>query len=366
MLLRLLVPAIDHPGTDTPFAWSLVDGRGAILREGSTPLAGVPRADNVEAVLPATRVLFARLALPKVGAATIRELLPFAVEDRLLDDPAKVHAVPGAINARGETLVAVVDRTWLADTLAFLARAGFAPARAFCESALLPAEPGHWHAVLGANRSFLVEDDGHAVAFDRPAGAEPPLAVRIAADEAAQRGSRPELLRVLVEPGLDLPDAAHWGERTATRVTAARSRSLLADPVAANHIDLLTGDLARRSAGLASLRVPPLAWGLAAAIVVVQFGFTALDWWRLERERSSLEAERESIFRAAFPEAKTIVDPALQMRRNLADLQRTRGRASASDFLALASAAAKSDAAPAMRLTYAAGRLEIDRGGAAK
>jgi general secretion pathway protein L len=114
------------------------------------------------------------------------------------------------------------------------------------------------------------------------------------------------------------------------------------------------------------LRIPRLAWGLAAAIVAVQFGATALDWARLERERSSLEAERESLFRAAFPEAKTIVDPALQMRRNLADLQRTRGRASASDFLALASAAAKSDAAPARRLTYSAGRLEIDRGGATK
>ena len=135
MLLRLLVPAVDHPGADTPFAWSLVDGRGAILREGTTPLAGVPRADSVEAVLPATRVLFARLALPKVSAATIRELLPFAVEDRLLDDPAKIHAVPGATNWRGETLVAVVDRTWLADSLALLARAGFAPSRAFCESA---------------------------------------------------------------------------------------------------------------------------------------------------------------------------------------------------------------------------------------
>ena len=49
------------------------------------------------------------------------------------------------------------------------------------------------------------------------------------------------------------------------------------------------------------------------------------------------------------------------MRRNLADLQRSRGRAAASDFLSLASAAAKTDAAPARRLVYAGGRLEIDR-----
>ena len=365
MILRLLVPAVDHPGSDTPFAWSLTDGRGRTMREATTTLSGVPRADAVEAVLPASRVLFARLKLPKVNAATIRELLPFAVEDRLLADPAQVHAVPGATNSRGETLVAVVDRTWLAEAIAALARAGLSPARAICETALLATEPGCWHAVLGAERSFLVEDDGHAVAFDRPNDAEPPLAVRIAADEAAERGSRPERLRVLVEPGLAAPNAALWSERAGVKVAVTESRPPLSAPVAGTAIDLLAGDFARRAAGTAALRLPRLAWALAGAIVVLQFGFTIADWWRVERERLSLEAERESIFRAAFPEARTVVDPALQMRRNLADLQRARGRASSSDFLALATAAAKNDPTPARRLSYAGGRLEIDRGAAA-
>jgi len=364
MILRLLVPAVDHPGADTPIAWSLADARGKPLREGFSALAQAPRAETVEAVLPASRVLFARLKLPRVNAATIRELLPFAVEDRLLADPAQIHAVPGATNAAGETLVAVVDRAWLGEALAFCSRAGLVPTRAWCESALLPAERGAWHAVLGEARSFLVEDDGHAVAFDRPAGAEPPLAVRIAADEAAERGGRPQRLRVLVEPGIARPDAKLWSERAGVEVLVTGSTLPLGAPVAAGAIDLLTGDFARRGAGMGSRRVPRLAWALAATLVALQFGFTVFDGWRLERERRALEADREAIFRAAFPEAKTVVDPALQMRRNLADLQRSRGRAAANDFLALASTAARNDRTPARRLTYAAGRLEIDRGGA--
>jgi general secretion pathway protein L len=366
MILRLLVPAVDHPGADTPFAWSLADSRGQALREGTGPLSQVPRADTVEAVLPASRVLFARLKLPKVGAATIRELLPFAVEDRLLADPAQIHAVPGATNGAGETIVAVLDRSWLGEALAAMSRAGFSPAHAYCESALLPREGGAWHAVLGEARSFLVEDDGHAVAFDRPSGAEPPLAVRIAADEAAARGSRPQHLHVLVEPGLALPDGALWGERAGVKVSVAQGRPPLAAPVAAGAIDLLAGDFARRGAAGVSLRVPRLAWALAGALLLVQFGATVADGWRLERERRALEAEREAIFRAAFPEARTVVDPALQMRRNLADLQRSRGRAAANDFLSLASATAKADAAPARRLVYSGGRLEVDREGAKK
>lgn len=362
MILRLLVPAVDHPGADTPFAWSLGDGRGQATREATTPLAGVPRTGTVEAILPVSRVLFARLKLPKVNTATLRELLPFAVEDRLLADPAQAHAVPGATNARGETLVAVVDKAWLAETLALLERAGLAPARAFCESALLASEPGGWHAVLGERRSFLVEDDGHAVAFDRPADGLPPFAVRIAADEAASREAAPDRLRVLVEPGLAAPDASAWGERLRVKVALAQGVPPLAAPVASSAIDLLAGDFARRRPGARALSLPRLAWGLAAALVLAHFGLTAADAWRVESERRALESEREAIFRAAFPEARTVVDPALQMRRNLAELQRARGRSSASDFLALATAAAKNDPAPARRLTYSGGRLEIDRG----
>src|SRR5205085_12007430 len=96
-----------------PLAWMLLDARDHVLRSERTPLVEAPRADDVEAVLPAERVLFARLKLPKVNAATIRELLPYAVEDRLLADPTHIHAVPGTTDARGETVVAVVDRDWL-------------------------------------------------------------------------------------------------------------------------------------------------------------------------------------------------------------------------------------------------------------
>src|SRR4051812_41024019 len=102
MKLRVFLPATDRLEPATRVGWVLLDARGAVLREGTAPLAETPRADHVEAVLPSERVLFARLALPKVNATTIRELLPYAVEDRLLADPAHIHAVPGPRNARGE------------------------------------------------------------------------------------------------------------------------------------------------------------------------------------------------------------------------------------------------------------------------
>ncbi len=359
MILRLLVPPVDRLGPDTPFDWALADRGGTPLREGKGPLVEVPRGDTVEVILPASRVLFARLALPRVNAATIRELLPFAVEDRLLADPSQIHAVTGRTNARGETLVAVVDRKWLGEALALLARAGLAPSRVVCETALAAPGPQAWTAVLGAGRCFLVEDDGYAVAFDRPAGKEPPLALRIAVDEAAGREARPTALEVLAETGS--PDSGAWSATLGLTVRVKEARGRLALPVAPHAIDLLTGEFARRSRMLAGFRLPRLAVGLAAALVAMQLGLTAFDTYRLDRERLALEAEREALFRSAFPEATTVVDPALQMARNLAALKRARGEASDDDFLGQVTRASQADPAPARKLTWAAGRLTVDR-----
>src|SRR5437016_3808871 len=124
MRLRIFLPAAERPDEAAPFDWMLFEARGALLREGASALAEIPRAADIEAILPASRVLFARLKLPRVGAGTIRELLPYAVEDRLLADPSHIHAVAGPKLASGETLVAVIDRDWLQAMIAALGRAG--------------------------------------------------------------------------------------------------------------------------------------------------------------------------------------------------------------------------------------------------
>jgi len=103
-------------------------------------------------------------------------------------------------------------------------------------------------------------------------------------------------------------------------------------------------------------RLPRAALWLATAVVLLQLGFTALDAWRLSSERAALEARRETIFRAAFPEAKVVVDPELQMARNLADLKRERGLAAGDEFLVQMTAAARGGT-PVKSVEYANGKL---------
>src|SRR5665213_1329182 len=82
---------------------------------------------------------------------------------------------------------------------------------------------------------------------------------------------------------------------------------------------------------------------------------------RLGGERVQLEAKREAIFRAAFPEARVVVDPELQMARNLADLQRSHGLLSGDDFMAQLTRAARQSGGRVQSIEYRNGRLDIHR-----
>ncbi len=365
MKLRVFLPATDRFDPAAPLAWMLFDARGEFLRGGTNACADIPRARDIEAMLPVSQVLFARLKLPRVNAATIRELLPYAVEDRLLADPANIHAVAGATNSVGETVVAVVDRESLRAKLEALGAAGLRPQRAYCESSLLAGGRNDWHVVAGAENGFLVDDDGVAVAFDRSA-AGLPFAVRATLDEAAARGGKPGSVRVHAVAGAALPDLAAWSEHAGLPfVAGSHWESIAASGVPRDALELMQGEFAVGGERSTLAFVPRAAFVLLGALFVVQLALTVTDALRLQGERRELIQRQEALFREAFPQAQAVVDPPLQMARNLAELARSRGLPADDDFLVQATRAAREfPAGSARSLTYAQGRLEIQRGAA--
>jgi general secretion pathway protein L len=302
------------------------------------------------------------LKLPKVSPATIRELLPFAVEDRLLADPSHIHAVAGAKDARGETIVAVIDRQWLQAMLDAAARAGLRPTRAWPESALLAGGHDDWNLVWSASRGMLVDDDGVSATFDHDGTAAIPLALRLALDEASARGERATGVRVHTEGGAKLPDLVRWTSESGVHFAPGTQWETLArgEP-ASNAVNLLQGEFSPRRQG--RTRLPRAAVWLALAIAVLQMTFVAVDAGRLRHERTQLEARREAIFRDAFPEARAVVDPDLQMKRNLDELRHGHGIAIEDEFLGKLSRAAQEPGGLARSVEYANGKLVVQRSG---
>jgi len=354
MKLRIFLPATERPDSAERLAWKLFDARGELRREGLDAPEAMPRVKEVELVLPVERVLFARLKLPKVSAATIRELLPYAVEDRLLADPSHIHAVAGRKTARGENIVAVLDRDWLQARLDSLSGAGHRATSAFCESALLAGGHRDWHVVWGPTRGMLVDDEGVGASFDRGPGL--PLALRVAIDEAMSRGDKPASVRVHGEASEPLPDLARWSSDTGVAFAPGTTWELLANgQPAADSIELLQGEFAPRGARPVT-RLPRAALWLAAAILAIQVAFTMADGTRLRAERERLVQRQEAVFRGAFPEAKAVVDPELQMARNLEELRRARGLAAGDDFLAQLTRVAR-DSRSVRSVEYTQGRM---------
>jgi general secretion pathway protein L len=227
------------------------------------------------------------------------------------------------------------------------------------ETCIAPRARGEWSVVLCGGAGFVRTHDASGMALDgADDGAVPPL-LRLALERARTAGSAPE--KIIVRSGAAL-DAQAWEQELGVRCEAAgpwRAWQTSGRPI----IELLQGEFAPKS-GLVALwpRLRPAAF-LAAAAIVVEIAGVVAHWGALRYEKAHLEARMIEQFKVAFPQAQAIVDPALQMRRNLAAARAAAGMAQESDFLPLLAQASRPSAGAGWKVKtvgYDAGRLTLD------
>ena len=314
------------------FRWAL-HARGR-RRCGVTRLAELPSADEIILVLPVSRVGLVRAQLPAGPAARLTKLAPFAVEDAVVTAPEELLTVVLDETPDDARLVAVLDRAWLASALSELESCGVSPDRAIVESALIGDHHGAWTVVWSDDGGFVTFGGIEAVTIDAPVDGQTPLALKLAVDESRARDRSPRQVRVLTADGAGPPDVARWSESLRVPVEVAGQWTPEEfDAHTAACPDLLSRVQASGWTDFAwTARLRPAAI-LLGVIVAVHVLLTVGDWARLAFEARELRMEMETLFRKAFPEAKAVVDPALQMRRNLAELRRSAGEADAADLL---------------------------------
>ncbi len=347
-----------------PCTWRLLDRSGNLLREGAGAPADAPRGDRLTVTIPANRVLYAELKLPPVSASRLQTLLPFAIEDKLMSDPATILALAGPAAGEGSRaglrVVAVVDKPWLMETLRSLRSAGLSPDALIPQSELVPREPGTWSALLppGEREGVLVRDDGFALAFDISADPTPPLAVILAVKEAADNA--PKQMLALAENQESVSGwSAALGLPVQWRTPALRAATT-------SPFDFLTHpalrSFAKRPGWHAAWPLLKPAAIVAGLIVLVYFAALGVDVWRLDRQQAALRQEMVATFQSTFPEAKAIVDPALQMSRNLVALRRERGQSTdpVVPALAVVSDAARQAGAKVTRIQFDGRKVTAD------
>lgn len=311
---------------DSPAEWSFVFSRDgqSVTEEGSAPLAQLPKAERVVLVAQDEDVTWLPAQLPKTAANRLREALAGLLEEQLLEDPALTHL---AVSRQGlqdshTTWVAALHKPWVQQMLAQLGAAGLA-----ADGLVSLSEPGS--AVVAHARTAF---DGQTVAVvSGPHG----VAVLPTAwqgwtgrlPSVAEWTSEPSAARTLADHGI-----------TAAALQAPAQRALAA---AAQHSNLLQFDLAPRMKGARALlavwsafkepRLRALRYGLMGLVLVQILGLNA-QAWQARRDLAALQARGEQVLRDAFPSVQVVVDPAVQMEREVAALRRASGQPGPADL----------------------------------
>jgi general secretion pathway protein L len=330
--LFVLLPASRATAhTELPYAVS-ADGRG-VARQGTAQAALLPPASGpgaqVVLVAPAAALSWHRVELPKgVGPRSprLRAVLEGLLEDRLLDEPEQLHfaLAPGA--AGGGAWVAVCDRAWLREALQLFEAAQRPVARVVPEFA--PEGEPALYALGEAESTQLV-----------CAGEQGVVALPLAATSLALLPSLPENTPVYAEPA-----AAAQAEqllRHTPRIVGTADRLLLAGRTAwdLGQFEFASSGrqraLKKLSAGWGDLlRAPqwrPARWGAALLVLVQLVGLNAWAW----KERAALDRKRETVrtlLTQSFPNVRAVVDPPVQMEREVAALRQLTGGASGRDL----------------------------------
>lgn len=325
------------------------------------PLVSLPLSDgeHTTVVIPISRLAFIDALLPRVSAEKRAQLVNFAIEDKLTIDPSTVHAIiiGPSLTGPNRYIIAAVSRLWLMDILQSLAQQGIVPTLVVAESAMYPVARGEWQVVLDGHRGFAIRADGQAYTLDTPDHSEPPFQLMLALNEAAGAESGkaiPTTIRITTAP-IDQPiDLARWQQLIGDHI-----QLLMAPPItptgipenfSANHfkaVNFLVGTLLPASRASTAINALKPAWILASTILFLHLILIGVDAWRLDHSRRAIESSMRQIFQAGFPDATTIVDPALQMSRNLNQLKTERGINSDAARQGLAVAAALTKTLPA-------------------
>lgn len=316
------------------YEWAILDDSGAVRETGISSLGPPPFTGACRLVIASELVLLDRVAAPAAQQRGLSSALRFLVEESAIPEPEQLHVVAAPAPVANALCVAVIDRQWLERMLGRLARGGLVAVSACPECLLAELPPRAWTVVWNGDDSFARTGPAEGFALDSTNPGDPPVALRLALEQARNAAALPERIVVRVAPGVALPDCARWSSQLGISVDPGpewRWAQVQARP----GLELLQGEFAPRAAEQGWTRRLRRAAIIAGMLVLLATAGIATDWAVKASERRALLTEMEAVYRASFGANAVVVDPPLQMSRALASLRQQAGKPVAGDFLVL-------------------------------
>ena len=293
-------------------------------------LPGGATAGPVFVWTPAADTVLTEARLPTTSRARIAQALPYALEDQLLGDPEQLN-FSWRREADDRLSVAVTSRERLQAWTDALVQARLKP-RSLCPVTLaVPLALDCWSAAFLGDE--LLVRRGEVSGFVCPAAVDAPPTLLVAAmQEASRLKQAPECLVLFHSPKGLRADA--WQSALGVPVRVERASIWEAQTGPHVPINLLGRERAASPVSMDALR-PYLVAAVALTVWMIgSIAFDATEWWRLKRQQTQATEEMTRLLREVFPETRAVLDPAIQMQRNLEALQAKQGAGNV-DFLPL-------------------------------
>lgn len=357
-LLRIYGSLLEQP---QHCQWALVnDNREPVAGEGR--LADLPqRVERVQLVIPAAQVLITRARVPHGARRRAGSVLAFAVEEQTAGEP-DANQVSWLGSVGDEDALAVVDKGGLERWRHALGAVGIRVDEVHSETLLLPIRAGEWSVAWNGREGFVRSGEFEGAATDCGDPESPPLFLRLLLEEEKTRSTGPTSIALYITTPDAVPDITAWQRELGVDLRIAGKWDWrTASPDAG--VSLTQQRQRWRVFSGAAKRLRPAAWILGAALTLHALALVT-DWTLLAGEQRASRQQMEAQFRTAFPDAVAVVDPALQMRRKLAEARHSAGLSDSSDFLPMieqVAAATKELPAGAVRaVSYEGGRMTLE------
>jgi general secretion pathway protein L len=304
--------------------------RPTLRRASLDSLEGVKQ---VWLLADARDVSLLHVTVPPLSGARLRQALPNVVEEFLLQDVSKCLVVPGPAVEDGKRLVGVIDSDWVEFVVGAFTRRQIRVDALWPAQLALPLAPDQWS--LACSHGALALRTGLSSGLGWNAGEDLDFrteAIVSILEAGAAASAKPGKLKAYLEDGDWQKPVQKAAQRCGMVVEMARLPLVRSAP-----IDLLLGRASGMKAAMA--QVDWRAWrapaALATACVVTALVGMNLHWGLQNSQKQAIRQAMEQKFRAAFPGTQAVIDPVLQMKRNVAALRAQSGRAGPDDFVPL-------------------------------
>src|SRR4030095_16270206 len=282
--LRVLIDAA--PARDRAQEWALFDSADVCMRAGRHPPDAWPAADRVEAVLAASQVRIASVALPPLPPGRVAAAAAFAVDDQLAGPQDAQHLAASTQQPGGRVRVVIASRALIADLRERHANAGALArmTRVIAEPDLaIPYNGWRWCGTGGGD-GFVRRSDGSAFPVSATVAADGlPPELNLALTHARRDAKPPAEVRV--ERDATDAELSRWQRESGVPSVRGGACRWFAPPAAAfaGAVDLLQGDFALKAPPAAGARrrlfVPALI--LASVALTLHVVLTVGAWGKL-------------------------------------------------------------------------------------